>query len=639
MQDNYIFKLSDDYVKFEPVSNDNIVFFDDHNQQVFILKNDGSQGIEVKSPTSHFKLNLTLEDVTNIKSIKLSPSSDILALQRCGNSVEFFVFDNEDTKSVFTQTCKSKTSTIIGYVWTSGNEIVFVTDSGVEYFEINRTRNCCRHLKSFNITINWFIYQPVSSFLILSSSQNGNLLQPFHFKSSTMYKLTKFEVEWSAKLKNQRPCLYERDVAVVNLYNQTFLLVLQHEAVTKEEKGSQISIYTLQKEGPARKTHILQLRLTGRFAINIVDNLVVVHHKTSQASLMFDIKSPSGQIQSGITYLSPILQPSPIEPFEVDDSTLCELYSTNWAIFQPDIIIDAKLGYFWKLKVNLIPICSMMSNDGLLLDFLLPRSNSKQVILNLCKEEVCRRPKEFSNINHLGKIGFIFNKLNSIYRDNGESSKSLICKQIVENDAKTSPYIDQTDMFSSVFSVFEVKSEDSNENFVVSVLFEYIYSLNRYKIPVQYLIYELLINVLVRGKKFYLLHQFLQYQVLTPSKQLACLLLSLQPHYPHATQLALDMFQLLQVSQEHVIDILLSRYDIFRAIRFIQNNGNPETISAKKFLEVALSSGDDQLFFNTFRFFEQRNFRLRGSPTFLESDLCEPFVGKFEEMFGKSSSF
>uniref|UniRef100_T1K5U1 Regulator of MON1-CCZ1 complex N-terminal domain-containing protein n=1 Tax=Tetranychus urticae TaxID=32264 RepID=T1K5U1_TETUR len=115
----------------------------------------------------------------------------------------------------------SKTSTIIGYVWTSGNEIVFVTDSGVEYYEINRTRNCCRLLKSFNITINWFIYQPVSSFLILSSSQNGNLLQPFHFKSSTMYKLTKFEVEWS-------------------------------------------------------KTHVLRLRLTSRFAINIVDNLVVL---------------------------------------------------------------------------------------------------------------------------------------------------------------------------------------------------------------------------------------------------------------------------------------------------------------------------------------------------------------------------
>ena len=268
----------------------------------------------------------------------------------------------------------------------------------------------------------------------------------------------------------------------------------------------------------------------------------------------------------------------------------------------------------------------MMSNDGQLLDFLLLRSQAKPVILNLCKEEVTRQPKNFTNINHLGKIGFIFNKLNSIYRDNRESNrhnlsatkKGYISSASYPSDSTTT-YIDQTDMFSFVFSVFEVQSDLRDENFVISVLFEYIHSLGRYKIPVQYLIYELLINVLVRGKKFYQLHQFLQYQVLTPSKPLACLLLSLQPHYPHATQLALDMFHLLQVSSEHIIDILLSRFDIFRALRFIQNNGNPELISAKKFLEVALASGDDQLFFNVFRFFEQRNFRLRGSPTFIES--------------------
>lgn len=32
----------------------------------------------------------------------------------------------------------------------------------------------------------------------------------------------------------------------------------------------------------AKKSHILRLDKTGRFAINVVDNLVIVHHQASK---------------------------------------------------------------------------------------------------------------------------------------------------------------------------------------------------------------------------------------------------------------------------------------------------------------------------------------------------------------------
>ena len=60
-------------------------------------------------------------------------------------------------------------------------------------------------------------------------------------------------------------------------------------------------------------------------------------------------------------------------------------------------------------------------------------------------------------------------------------------------------------------------------------------------ISFQHFLNELLINLLVRQKSFFLLHQLLQYHVISDSKPLACLLLSLENVYPASYQLALDM--------------------------------------------------------------------------------------------------
>lgn len=38
------------------------------------------------------------------------------------------------------------------------------------------------------------------------------------------------------------------------------------------------------REGTCKKTHVLKLNTTGKFALNVVDNLVVVHHQSSQVS-------------------------------------------------------------------------------------------------------------------------------------------------------------------------------------------------------------------------------------------------------------------------------------------------------------------------------------------------------------------
>lgn len=78
--------------------------------------------------------------------------------------------------------------------------------------------------------------------------------------------------------------------------------------------------HSLWREGLPKKSHILQLRLTGRFAINVVDDIIIVHHQTSQTSLLFDIRFPSSTTQGDVTYHLSIVPPYTIKPFKLDDS-------------------------------------------------------------------------------------------------------------------------------------------------------------------------------------------------------------------------------------------------------------------------------------------------------------------------------
>lgn len=108
-------------------------------------------------------------------------------------------------------------------------------------------------------------------------------------------------------------------------------------------------------------------------------------------------------------------------------------------------------------------------------------------------------------------------------------------------------------------------------------------------------------------------------------------------------------------ANEEIIEVLLSQYQLTRALRFIQNHANIDSISARKFLDVAFSSGDTKLFYTVYKFFELRNLRIRGSPAFATGlylmldfnaltlyfelgEHCETFVHHFEQLFGSTSS-
>ncbi|XP_037135517.1 regulator of MON1-CCZ1 complex [Syngnathus acus] len=645
MSDEHYLELCDNLVHFENASSVNNVFFDEANKQVFAVRSGGATGVVVKGPDDKSSVAFRMEDKGEVKCIKFSIGNKILAVQRTSKSVDFINFIPDYPHTEFTHECKMKNANLLGFCWTSWNEIVFVSDQGIEFYQVFPDKRTVKLLKSHSLNVNWYQYCPDTAVMLLSTTVQANVLQPFAFRGGSVSKMSKFEIELPVVPKPAKLSLSERDVAMATIYGQLYVMYLKHHSRSANSPSAEVVLYHLPREGVCKKTHVLKLDTTGKFALNIVDNLVVVHHQSSQTSLMFDIKLKESD--GAVSTHRPVLPARSIQPCRVPLSgpavvpsqlpVPCQLYSSSWSVFQPDIIISASEGYLWYLRVKLSPTVNMLQDKSKLMDFLLRRSDCKMVILSVCSQLV-----DSDQRASLPVVASVFDKLNQVYKEFLEAEQSysaaveagptrggIVHKRPVRSQA----VIDQSDMYTHVLSTF-TERKGASHKLTIAVLMEYIRSLNHFQIAVQHYLYELVIKTLVQHNLFYMLHQFLQYHVLTDSKPLACLLLSLESTYPPAHQLSLDMLKRLSTANDEIVEVLLSKQQVLGALRFIRSVGAHDNMSARKFLDAARQTGDDMLFFTVFRSFQQRNQRLRGNPAFNPGEHCEEHVLHFTQVFG-----
>ncbi|XP_029778848.1 regulator of MON1-CCZ1 complex isoform X3 [Suricata suricatta] len=570
-----------------------------------------------------------MEDKGEVKCIKFSLENKILAVQRTSKTVDFSNFIPDSSQLEYTQECKTKNANILGFCWTSSTEIVFITDQGIEFYQVLPEKRNLKLLKSQNINVNWYMYCPEGAVILLSTTVLGNVLQPFYFRAGTMSKLPKFEIELPAAPKSTKLSLSERDIAMATIYGQLYVLFLRHHSRTSNSTGAEVVLYHLPREGACKKMHILKLNRTGKFALNVVDNLVVVHHQDTETSVIFDIKL-RGEFDGTTTFHHPVLPARSIQPYQIpmagpapvtsQSPVPCKLYSSSWIVFQPDIIISASQvcclnpGYLWNLQVKLQPIVNLLPDKGRLMDFLLQRKECKMVILSVCSQMLSE-----SDRATLPVIATVFDKLNHEYKKYLDAEQSYTTaveagpsrsSPLLRRPVRTQAVVDQSDMYTHVLSVFTEK-KDMPHKFVIAVLMEYIRSLNQFQITVQHYLHELVIKTLVQHNLFYMLHQFLQYHVLSDSKPLR-----------------------LSTANDEIVEVLLSKHQVLAALRFIRGIGGHDNISARKFLDAAKQTEDNMLFYTIFRFFEQRNQRLRGNPNFTPGEHCEEHVAFFKQVFG-----
>lgn len=609
-------ELSSNPIRFEAVGQLTNVFFDDSNRQVFTVRSGGVMGVVVKGPDENSSLNFRMEDHGAVISIKFSLDQKVLAVQRTYTSVEFMNFSGTAIEQEYSQSCK-KNSMILGFVWSHHNEVALVTDHGIELYLVIPEKRTLKALKYVSLTVQWFVWCSCNKLALLASG-HGSQLQPVQFKPGSASKLPKVETE-------QGRMMLERDVTLATLYNIPAILILRHQS---GPHTAEVIVHTLSGPGQAPvKSHVLRLGLSGRFAINVVDDLILVHHQASKTSMVFDIALP-GESDGSVTYHSPVVPARSMRSFNLHLPGLgeplshtCELYSPNWVVFQPNIVIDAKLGCLWYIALCLTTLCKQIKDLSTCVQLVLKRTGGKEVLLKLLHNAINRPQPPLASIQES------FNHINTVYRQWAEaelqSQTALPAGSHMSHKPVSAPrvLIDQNDIYHQVLQGL---SDDANPSCIEWVLLAYIKSLTEHGILAQHHLNEMLITTLVRRGKYTSLHQLLQYGVVTDSKPLACLLLSLGNLHPAASQLALDMLARMHATEEQQ-EVLLSQGEVLSAIRISSTD-----ISARKFLHAAQNTNDPSLFHSTLFYFKNSPCH---SANFVKDERLDGYLQHYRNIF------
>ena len=643
---HYIELIQIPAMTFDPISKVKNVFYDEVNGQILVLKSGGSE-VVVRGPEDKLNVKVTVpHDRGAIQSIKFSPNQDILGVLRLNKNIDFVSFKPNEQPRVFNHVSKGKQQ-IEQFYWTETYELVVITNSGFEYYQWLNEPFKLKLLKTHNVRVmRWFYYNCHERVLIFPAPNPSSLtLHLFMFKQGgQVLPLRDLEVDSPTQNSPHKfGGVTAGQISVVSLYRQIFLVIIKNYA-DGPDSGANLLLYRLELGQSPSLTHKLKMDVSGTFALNTVDNLLVVHHQGSKISMLFDIYQ-QGQTW-GKQVIGPAVPPLPmstprpigsgadLERFPVkegfSDGVSKEMYSQNWITFPPNVVLDVKWGRYMEVSLKLDVICQVMFDKVKLIEFLLRRNSSQAIILSVISQ--CLTPGRQCSIVILARM---LDRINEAYaRSRGTLTATSL---FTDFPSYALSVVTQEEMYRQVFSTLE-GSISKDYKFVVSVFMEYIRSLHQHDQLVEHYLYEMVISILVRQRAFGQLHQLLQYHVIADSKPIACVLLAFEREYRPALQLALDMFKRLSTADEEIIEVLLSHDQILPALRYIRSIGKTDVVSSRLFLDAAEKKKDKMLFHTVFKFFQERNLRLRKNPHFPADEHCGPYEALYSELFPTSIS-
>jgi hypothetical protein len=557
---------------------------------------------------------------------------------------------------------QTKRGRLLGWRWAFVDTLVLVCEGGLEV--LAWTGGKLRALKDLKMPTAWFVYAPASRALVCSSDRQ---LQAFYLRPRELVRLPRVELESGARMPTRE------EAALVVLYGRTFLV---------QVLGSELRFFQITRTEVLAKRTRIDFVLGGPVALQVLDNLLVLHSLSHRITMLFDVKDHEG--------VSPI-PPLPVGVArqegegEGEEVAGTELYGEDWRYAVPSVIWSARLGRAWSLQLRLESIVACFQMKDLLAAFLLRRAHGHAFLLRLLRQLLEDRQP-------LPLLAAIFDLINGVLKTAPPLPASTLLPppvpalpapppaasaSVPSSAAPSSPrllsplaaspgsspsvsragasrpgtgtgagtlgagqgrttaeglvVIGQEEMYQHVFAPLEEAASGDGGGLEPAYLVEYIRSLHYHQIPVEYFVYAQLIEFLVRRRRFYQLHQFLQYHVLQDSVHIACLLLSLEAQYPPAAQLALDMLKRLQ-APEQILEVLLLRGHLVPALRYLRSLPAREARLAAplapRFLEAAAqrlqAPGGPALFLAVCTFFDQRR-ELQGLQ-------CEPYLRLYQQL-------
>ncbi|XP_057508848.1 uncharacterized protein LOC130791635 [Actinidia eriantha] len=173
----------------------------------------------------------------------------------------------------------------------------------------------------------------------------------------------------------------------------------------------------------------------------------------------------------------------------------------------------------------------------------------------------------------------------------------------VTNDQEsqfTSAAVSPDEIYSFVFaSVEEEMAGDSS--YMVSIIIEFLRSVNSEKIKVHPNLYVLTIQLLARNERYAELGLFVINKILEPSKEVALQLLESGRQNIQTRKLGLDMLRQLSLHHDYVVLLVQDGYYL-EALRYARKN-KVNSVRPSLFLEAAYASNDLQHVAAVLRFF------------------------------------
>jgi len=499
----------------------------------------------------------------------------------------------------YSQAAKAKNCIVLGFIWTSSTEVVYVTDLGIEIYTVYSERRTVKYMRNCSVATSWFYSCPRENFLVTSPKLETQTLQVWAIRGGSCYKLGSVETDSGTSIR-------EREAAMLAVYQHSYLAL----CIGEDEGPREVRLHRLGPDSVSW-SHTLELGSTapGPLGLQVLDSLVLLHSQAEGRTRVFDLRL--GEDRAGLAVLQPSLPPTAI--CQEDSGYSQPLpYSPSWVIFRPAVLVDARIGNMWTLQLKLDQ--AQGGEPLTMVKLLLNREVGKPPLLRLLRSCLASTTLSLATLGQL-------------------LAQVVTALQLHLTQASPPPtvVVDQPDLFTHLFSTSS--AHDIPVSRLQAGLVELLLCLASHSISPRQFFHELLINLAVKSGKFYQLHQMLQYGVLADSKPVACLLLSLESAYRPARQLALDMMARLGTATEEMIEIFLAEGKLISALQLVRAHGLVDSVSARKFLEAAEKTEDRMLFFNVFSFFEERNLRLRGSGKFSRGEQCDLYVQKFKATF------
>uniref|UniRef100_A0A1I7T5H7 Mic1 domain-containing protein n=1 Tax=Caenorhabditis tropicalis TaxID=1561998 RepID=A0A1I7T5H7_9PELO len=464
---------------------------------------------------------------------------------------QFIPFEPDSLE--LTVSTKSK-EPLLAVEWVANNQLLLVNNHSAELLFINEDKRSSKVMKTTNVNAAWAIYYAPCQLLLIANGQSCSNLQPIVVAHSQFTRMKNFEVDFGGSISKEN--FLEKDAAISMIYGKVYVMVFRYS----NRSATMLDLYELPTDAttvPSFK-HSLILGFNGGCGIHVIDNLVIVHHQSSQKSMLFDIRvsSPS---KSHSPLVTTTIEPHP------QHQPPPSVYTNFWFTFLPDVVIDSSSGVMYSLRLKNEKSQLEIPDKQTMLEYLARRKNEKKLFVATLLS--CLRARALS-LRQIRKVFAMLSGGDSASKksENGAEPGSTT-KAVLTCEKYASLVVTQQEMQSAVLIPLR---EDVSlpESYVANIMLQYLRSLFDAEIPPEAYLIEMVVETLAEAGEMSKLQQIVTYRVINDSKPLAFLLLSYEARCSTLFQSGVDILARNRASDE-IVEVMLEKKQIVDAFRFI----------------------------------------------------------------------